>query len=317
MGRKRPRSDSTIARFIRPPPLRIRTVSVHKTATGRLGQTTNFLSVAGSSSQAQLPPQPSSETVSSIQDDFQDDFHFNSETPNSISVEDPATHDEGPDPQLLDWMKNHRDSYLDELIRHDGRGGDCLCAMCGSPGLYRCKDCFGFELLCEVCLVGRHTFLPFHRVTVRARHSHLQPLFMLRSALDFSLFRRYLAQVARHQASPWSPWCPMQDPRAHHYKFHGRRYQWDPCRERPALRLLHDYRRLTHPCTASPSRTISLDTHTANKCLHLRCPQHVPSAHFTGENVGIRFLLVTCTQVRQYRRRQHKGIYINSDDGHR
>ncbi|TDL13355.1 hypothetical protein BD410DRAFT_699418, partial [Rickenella mellea] len=66
---------------------------------------------------------------------------------------------------LKAW-KSHRDEYLDELHRLEGRGDAAhlhSCPKCGvRPGKIRCEDCFGEELLCETCCVHTHQSNPLH-----------------------------------------------------------------------------------------------------------------------------------------------------------
>ena len=70
------------------------------------------------------------------------------------------------------WLAHH-DLILDELIRQDGHGvqdSSGFCRMCkASPGLYRCMDCSRGTLLCQTCIVDRHTQLqsPLHQIEVR------------------------------------------------------------------------------------------------------------------------------------------------------
>ena len=120
----------------------------------------------------------------------------------------------------------HRDLYLDEMIRREGRGGyvasSCAdCVMLGSSpaGLaqYRCLTCLPGPLLCAACLCKRHALLPTHRVQVSrifpstftlrlthhrsgtARHSSGLPSSM--SALLFS-WDMPTAHAAQTQSSP-------------------------------------------------------------------------------------------------------------------
>lgn len=55
-------------------------------------------------------------------------------------------------------------------MRAEGRAFSCgqkACSECGRVGdLYRCRDCSGGEMLCEVCMVDRHSALPLHVVEV-------------------------------------------------------------------------------------------------------------------------------------------------------
>ncbi|KAJ7771188.1 hypothetical protein B0H14DRAFT_2294123, partial [Mycena olivaceomarginata] len=65
------------------------------------------------------------------------------------------------------WVQ-HRDEYLDEMLRAEGRGEAGVYTFCGSCGernpLYRCENqsCFGAQLFCQSCIVARHQVLPTH-----------------------------------------------------------------------------------------------------------------------------------------------------------
>ncbi|KAJ7613253.1 hypothetical protein DFH06DRAFT_1274591 [Mycena polygramma] len=69
----------------------------------------------------------------------------------------------------MQWAKFHRDTYLDESIRLEGRGDhrhQTRCANCTVATLvevvYRCKDCFTDALFCKPCIVLMHKDNPFH-----------------------------------------------------------------------------------------------------------------------------------------------------------
>ncbi|KIL68676.1 hypothetical protein M378DRAFT_184632 [Amanita muscaria Koide BX008] len=70
--------------------------------------------------------------------------------------------------KLKEWLA-FRQTCLDEMLRHDGRGDflNCQsCVACGmEEGLYKCHECFNGSLLrCQSCLVGAHGVHPLHRV---------------------------------------------------------------------------------------------------------------------------------------------------------
>jgi hypothetical protein len=69
---------------------------------------------------------------------------------------------------LASWVL-HRDKYLDELMRLEGRGRyEHLCAGCNTPfPNFRCKDCIHGALWCQACLVKRHSQSPLHVIEVR------------------------------------------------------------------------------------------------------------------------------------------------------
>ncbi|KAK7027577.1 CxC2 domain-containing protein [Favolaschia claudopus] len=65
------------------------------------------------------------------------------------------------------WV-THRNEYLDEMLRLEGRGGpeiSSACASCGSAAPeYRCENqtCHGPAMFCQDCIVERHQALPTH-----------------------------------------------------------------------------------------------------------------------------------------------------------
>ncbi len=71
-----------------------------------------------------------------------------------------------------------RSLYLDELMRHDGRGDflrNAQCPDCVTRGVekpervqFRCRDCFLPDLTCRMCFIRRHKLNPFHCIEVSA-----------------------------------------------------------------------------------------------------------------------------------------------------
>ena|ERR1700722_5993886 len=162
MSRKRKSKDTAVACIIR---LDMDTVghkthivSVHRTATGRLGQSTTYLP---------LPPGDLPE-INSAQSEPPGPWTSNFFQP--VSPVNLPPHDHTPDAPkstvIQEWSIQHRQSYLDEMLHHDGHTGERCCIKCGGDGLYKCKDCFGLPLLCRDCLVQAHIHLPFHQVLV-------------------------------------------------------------------------------------------------------------------------------------------------------
>jgi hypothetical protein len=72
---------------------------------------------------------------------------------------------------VADWIP-HRETYLDELLRHDGRGSNaaliCSHVGCGGDGIYKCRECMFDKLFCSDCIVRHHSNLPLHRILVSA-----------------------------------------------------------------------------------------------------------------------------------------------------
>lgn len=66
-----------------------------------------------------------------------------------------------------------RDSFLDELLRHEGRGdfGFDKCHRCAnrasaSAAVFRCRDCDPGPLMCAECTVASHQSTWCHRIQV-------------------------------------------------------------------------------------------------------------------------------------------------------
>jgi hypothetical protein len=84
------------------------------------------------------------------------------------------------------WKENYRSSYLDELIRWEGRGDmmdEKLCRDCVARGVqaprapvYRCLDCFLPDLTCQDCCIRRHRLQPLHVIEVRSSREVLARL---------------------------------------------------------------------------------------------------------------------------------------------
>ena len=68
---------------------------------------------------------------------------------------------------MEDWLI-YWDTYLQELLRHDGREGSqaTYCVGCGDIGDFSCYDCAYCMHYCQDCLVDRHRFMPLHRIRV-------------------------------------------------------------------------------------------------------------------------------------------------------
>jgi hypothetical protein len=165
MGRKHKNDDAAVGRITRPQPStsRTRVVSMHTTATGRVGQSTSFLDIDPPALQADSQTEKRQEEL-----DFANDADFFEAAPDVPDSIGDGISPDSPDTPLTDWVKNHCQIYLDELIRHDGQAGIVDCARCGQPGSYKCRDCFGFQTFCQVCFLEKHTHLPLHRALVRS-----------------------------------------------------------------------------------------------------------------------------------------------------
>lgn len=76
---------------------------------------------------------------------------------------------------LEEW-KNHRNEFLDEELYADGLRGRQLpyaCHRCQTArGEFRCEECIGSEMYCDVCISTLHRAIPLHRIKV-----HIFPSF--------------------------------------------------------------------------------------------------------------------------------------------
>ena len=75
----------------------------------------------------------------------------------------------------IESFVSFRDTFLDELIRHEGLGQlpqPSICGVCkksGALGTIKCVDCSGGIHMCQMCTVELHQRLPTHRIMVRVR----------------------------------------------------------------------------------------------------------------------------------------------------
>lgn len=70
-----------------------------------------------------------------------------------------------------EWEKNYRESFLQEMMWLDGRGGEAGKTVCGCGAIspkawYRCTSCTGDGLSCSKCMVDKHAAAPFHTIEV-------------------------------------------------------------------------------------------------------------------------------------------------------
>ncbi|KAG6836139.1 hypothetical protein H0H93_011016 [Arthromyces matolae] len=70
------------------------------------------------------------------------------------------------DNPMSEWLRNDRETFLQELLRTEGRGDYQKLCACGQETAvdYRCVDCFHSDLQCKECIVTDHKSLPLHRI---------------------------------------------------------------------------------------------------------------------------------------------------------
>lgn len=73
----------------------------------------------------------------------------------------------------LSVWKLERQKFLDETLRLEGRGTPETLCCCGlAAPRFRCRDCFGTQMLCHECILRSHTRNPLHRIDVRRYFHH-------------------------------------------------------------------------------------------------------------------------------------------------
>jgi hypothetical protein len=125
------------------------------------------------------PPEPIYESYSAAdhggEDNYDDDeggrdlrasvsptkFMYGHEKLKSVAKDDP----------LRQWTEDHRETYLVEMLRQEGRSDYTEATTCSrclrGTADHRCITCMGGgELLCDSCTVATHLQLPFHTIQV-------------------------------------------------------------------------------------------------------------------------------------------------------
>jgi len=91
---------------------------------------------------------------------------------------------------IQDWLP-HRQSYLEEMLRHDGRQGlgTQRCDDCHNDmAEYICQDCAHRRQYCKSCIVENHRYLPLHRIQVSWKlNSGVHVLTVCSAGLELSI----------------------------------------------------------------------------------------------------------------------------------
>ncbi|KAJ7797560.1 hypothetical protein B0H14DRAFT_3493624 [Mycena olivaceomarginata] len=100
-------------------------------------------------------------------------YQLGFDLPEELPVDDPPAPGPLPtkpsDPALHRFRCN-RDLYLGNILQRDGfiwSDGGSVCSTCwlAMDGvIFRCKSCYGDEVLCSECMVTRHACNPLHRI---------------------------------------------------------------------------------------------------------------------------------------------------------
>ncbi|KAJ7431719.1 hypothetical protein FB451DRAFT_1573587 [Mycena latifolia] len=157
--------------------------------TGRTVYSASIVSAAVPASPSKpavvYPPRRTDDDQTWIYDFMDNDWSFAVEEPPPHSddeedvpeerdseVEDDATLKREPYRPLKKWKGRYRWTWLNELVRGEGRGDHaghptCVCehpSCQGGVAELRCKDCHGCEGLAAECMVREHRRNPLHRI---------------------------------------------------------------------------------------------------------------------------------------------------------
>ncbi|KAG1818253.1 hypothetical protein EV424DRAFT_1324062 [Suillus variegatus] len=87
----------------------------------------------------------------------------------------------------LSVWKLERQKFLDETLRLEGRGTPETLCCCGlAAPRFRCRDCFGTQMLCHECILRSHTRNPLHRIDMW-NDSFFQPTTLKKMGLHVQL----------------------------------------------------------------------------------------------------------------------------------
>ena len=162
---KKKKKSSTSLRVSHPNAPHARAVRFHR-KDGRTGMS-RTLSIAPSESLGMLfSNHPESDNLLSEYIASQTDIQHNDPAEDNTGEEKEQSKQQARTKVMEDWL-TYRDTYLQEMLRHDGREEPqvALCG-CGKRGDYSCDDCAYCVYYCQSCLVNRHHFMPLHRIKV-------------------------------------------------------------------------------------------------------------------------------------------------------
>jgi hypothetical protein len=164
---KRKKSSSSL-RIVHPYATRARIVRSHRN-DNRTVSSHSVLSIASASLEAHgmllSDRHPESDNLSSEYIADLDIQHADPAEANTRGKEKSKEHKRA---KLMDEWLMYRETYLQEMLRHDGREGlqVTFCTDCDERGDFSCCDCAYSLHYCQECLVNRHRLMPLHRIKV-------------------------------------------------------------------------------------------------------------------------------------------------------
>lgn len=168
---KKKKKSSTTLRIVYPHALHARTVRFHRKGNRTASSVTHIVSMvsAGSkSSETPLSKLPESDDSESFSEYITDQVDIQHDDPSEANTKGKEKTQQRKRTKLMDEWLTCREIYLQEMLRHDGRGGQDVtnCADCGETGDFSCHDCAYGLHYCQECLVNRHHLMPLHRIRV-------------------------------------------------------------------------------------------------------------------------------------------------------
>ncbi|KAJ8515304.1 hypothetical protein ONZ45_g7245 [Pleurotus djamor] len=138
----------------------------------RTCQTTTTVEDLGVEQQEAASNEPADSSSASTLDAFQpesDRLAATQAVEEGREVEEEEDTEDLISPPLQQWADTFRDTFIDEFLRLEGRGGFSSCSTPHAEeeeGLYRCQDCSTSHLYCLDCILVRHRELPLHRIQI-------------------------------------------------------------------------------------------------------------------------------------------------------
>jgi hypothetical protein len=173
MTTSKKKKSSTSLRVSRPYSLHARTVRLHRNDDNRPALSMTFVPIVSAGLvETPLSKHPESDNSESFSEYIETQADIQHNNPGEANTE--GQDSEKPKQRkstklriMEEWL-SCRDSYLRELLRHDGRGEHdaTSCADCGNSGDFSCFDCAYGMHYCQECLVDHHRLMPLHRISV-------------------------------------------------------------------------------------------------------------------------------------------------------
>ena len=172
MAPSRKKKSSTSLHISRPHTPSVRTVRLHQSDSSRTSTSSSYATAPAPSldRSAQTSLSTQLESADTMLAEQMDQSDMLAEHNDSMDEEFESTNSSKQRTRtkvMSEWLI-HRDTYLNEMLRHDGQEGlqATFCASCGDDGSFSCHDCAYHMHYCRSCLISHHQLMPFHRIKV-------------------------------------------------------------------------------------------------------------------------------------------------------